>query len=527
MANPRSDVTKPKAKSQVKTKASPKRAVRSTAGPTRRTRRDEANLSLFHDLPERIQIERSVSTLGFFSVKSGIPADGNMERTVKVSRNTPEGRVDGKATIAAHKATGGFCGIEEQDLYYAILSAITEAVALGDEIPVPIAFSPGQLLRRMRKGNSGTNYEALKIHLMRLTGTTVVSENAIYRASTNTWEDSTEVFRVIDRVVIKGEKLPDGTVSGEHLIWLSTWQIENLQGKHRLMVDYQRYLQLNRPIARAIVPYLQLWLFASRKDGRRSCERIYDQLCDLLGITKETMPSRIRSQFGPACDELRAAGYISRWELKELAGLAKKRYKLVFYHGSAFGADVEVLESEPASPKSEDALSADEIRAYVETLLDAGIWDREAHKLARGLTRESMIRGLRIIDHMKEREATGELENAAGFLASMLRADRVDPIDVEGQKGKRRPRREVGAALPETLDDEVQRMAIAELEAHRAYERETDEIIRSLGPMQKADIHAQAFERMHEQFPQSAHWSPKQRDQQIGLNFRRIVRERY
>ncbi|MBK6317040.1 MAG: hypothetical protein IPF53_22830 [Blastocatellia bacterium] len=64
-----------------------------------------------------------------------------MERTVKVSRNTPEGRVDGKATIAAHKATGGFCGIEEQDLYYAILSAITEAVALGDEIPVPIAFS--------------------------------------------------------------------------------------------------------------------------------------------------------------------------------------------------------------------------------------------------------------------------------------------------------------------------------------------------------------------------------------------------
>jgi hypothetical protein len=503
------------------TKASPKRA------PTKRARREETNLSLFPYLPERIQIERSVSTMGFFSVKSGIPADGNLERTVKVSRNTPEGRIDGKSTIAAHKATGGFCGIEEQDVYYAILSAITEAVALGDEIPVPIAFSPGELLRRMGKSDSGSNYEALKLQLKRLTGTTVVSEKSIFRASTNTWEDSNEVFRVIDRVVIKGEKLPDGTVSSEHLIWLSSWQIENLQGNHRLIVDYQRYLQLSRPISRAIVPYLQLWLFASRKDGRKFCERLYDQLCELLGITRETMPSRIRSQFGPACEELKAAGYISRWELKELAGLVKKRYKLVFYHGSAFGADVEVLGPEPAPKKSEDALSADEIRAYVETLLAAGIWDREAHKLARGLTRKAMMRGLRIVDHVREREATGELENAAGFLANMLRADKVEPVEVEEQKGKRRPRREVGASLPEILDDEIQREAIAALEAHRAYENETDEIIRSLGPMQKAEIHAQAYERMYEEFPQSAQWAAKQREYQIELNFRRIVRETY
>lgn len=528
MADPRPDREKPPGKSRTGKKA--KAGSGQPSGATeksRRKRREDTSLSLFPDLPERIQIERSVSTMGFFSVKSGIPADGNLERTIKVSRTTEEGRVEGKATIAALKATGGFCGIEEQDVYYAILSAVTEAIALGDEIPVPIAFAPGELLRRMGKSDSGFNYAALAQQLKRLAGTTVVSQKSLYRVATGSLENSDEVFRIIDRLIIKGETLADGTVSNEHLIWLSPWQKENLEGNHRLIVDYQRYLLLSKPIARAIVPYLQLWLFASRKDGKGSCERLYDQLCGLLGITVETIPSRIRSQFGPSCQELKDAGYIRDWEVKQLAGLVKKRYKLVFYHGPAFGPDVEVLEPAPMPPKSEDVLSDDEKIAYVQTLLSAGIWNREAHKLARGLTRVTLTRALRIVEYVRGLESEGKVENSSAFLAQLLRQDRIEPVVITAKSAKRRPGRDPGSSLPEDQDAEIQRNAMAELEAQREYEGVTDEISKTLSASERAEIYAAAVELMFVEYPHAARWGPKLQESQIAIISRRIVRQRY
>lgn len=509
------DAAKPKSKRIART-------IRSAS--SKKPKRSDETPSLFPDLPERIQVERSITTMGFFSVHSGIPADGNLERTVQLERNTEEGRVDAKATIASLRATGGFPGVEEQDVYYAILSAVTEAMAHGEEIPVPISFSPGELLRRMSKSNSGPNYTALKQQLKRLAGTTVVSEKSVYRSATGRWENSDHVFRIIDALIIKGETLDDGTVSDEHLIWLSPWQVENLIGHHRLMVDYQRYLLLSKPIARAIVPYLQLWLYASKKSGKQRCERYYDKLCELLGITVEKMPSKIRKQLGPPFQELIEAGYISGWSIEQAPGVFKKRYKLVFRHGNAFD-DVELLGAAEESPRSDDNLSDDETRSFIATLVAAGVWDREARKLTRGLTREAWGRALQIVEFVREREKDGGLEDPGAFLAHLLRADRAEPVAILSKDRAKRPRAEPGARLPETIDAEIQRQAAAELEAHRVRESETNEIIRSLTPTQKAEIHARAFVEMQRDFPSSNSWVPTVKEQQLEVIFRRLVRE--
>ncbi|MGB5037237.1 MAG: replication initiator protein A [Blastocatellia bacterium] len=498
------------------------RTIRSAS--SKKPKRSDETPSLFPDLPERIQVERSITTMGFFSVHSGIPADGNLERTVQLERNTEEGRVDAKATIASLRATGGFPGVEEQDVYYAILSAVTEAMAHGEEVPVPISFSPGELLRRMGKSNSGPNYTALKQQLKRLAGTTVVSEKSVYRSATGRWENSDHVFRIIDALIIKGETLDDGTVSDEHLIWLSPWQVENLIGHHRLIVDYQRYLLLSKPIARAIVPYLQLWLYASKKSGKQRCERYYDKLCELLGITVEKMPSKIRKQLGPPFQELIEAGYISGWSIEQAPGVFKKRYKLVFRHGNAFD-DVELLGAAEESPRSDDNLSDDETRSFIATLVAAGVWDREARKLTRGLTREAWGRALQIVEYVREREKDGGLEDPGAFLAHLLRADRAEPVAILSKDRAKRPRAEPGARLPETIDAEIQRQAAAELEAHRVRESETNEIIRSLTPTQKAEIHARAFVEMQRDFPSSNSWVPTVKEQQLEVIFRRLVRE--
>lgn len=510
--------------------ATPKPKSTEIARPRRATKRktDSLTPSLFADLPDRIQVEKSVTTMGFFSVRSGIPKDGNLERTVAIERNTESGRVEAKATIAALKATGGFPGVEEQDVYYAILSAVGEAMANGEEIPMPLTFAPGELIRRMGKASSGENYKALAVQLKRLAGTTVVSERSIYRAATKTWEDSDHLFRVIDRVLTKGERKDDGAVAQEHHIWLSSWQIENLRGRHRLMVDYQRYLTLNKPIAKAIIPYLQLWLYASMREGRKRCERLYEPLCKLLDIKVEKNAANIKKQLTGPFRELVEAGYISKWAIESAGGVFAKRFKIVFFHGAAFLDMPELLEASSTElDRVPPSLDKDDARQYAELLVEKGVWAREAQKLARGLTREQWARSLHIVDYVRQRNAAGQIANPGGFLAALLRADRLDPVTLEPTaRGRRAADVAVAGASPE-FDAEILRDAAAELTRFRAFEAETDAIIHNLAPGEKADLFEEAVKWVARDHPTSSNWSPELREKQQQVYFRRLVRQRY
>ncbi|HQR39717.1 MAG TPA: replication initiator protein A, partial [Blastocatellia bacterium] len=483
-------------------------------------------------LPEGVQVERNLATIGFFSVAGGIPADGNLERTIDLERRTAEGRVKATATIAALKSTGGFPGVEEQDLYYAILSAVGEALSAGLEIPSPLKFAPGELLRRMGKVPSGSAYENLAKQLRCLAGTTIVSDQAVYRAATSEWVSSREeIFRVIDRVVIRGETAPDGTVAQDHLIWLSSWQIENLRARHAFLVDYTRYRRLKKSIARALLPHLQVWLFASRNEGK--CERLYEALCQTLSIKVESQPSNIRKQFKAPLEELIDAGYLRDWSVERAADPLHKRYKIVFHHGPLFtdellesrllGVESQVEPPEPPSPREQ----GDE---FVELLVSLGVWRRQAIALARmgGVDRG---RALRVIDYVKARHELGEIDNLGAYVTEMLRAEKrgeveVNELDagVRGASTRGRARRgvEVGAAGRNAeWEQEVNRNAIAELERMRAEEAETEAILASLSPTEKAALLAAASDELVRVYPKSPGWKPEVRDNQRDVIMRR------
>lgn len=467
--------------------------------------------------------------MGFFSVRSGVPEDGSLERTVEIERTTPAGRVKAKATIAVHKQTGGFPGVEEQDVYYAILSAVGEAMAIGEEIRMPLRFAPGELLRRMGKEPGGPNYKALGKQLKRLAGATIVSERAIYRAETDEWVSSTdELFRVIDRVILKDERAPDGSVATEHYIWLSSWQLENLRARHRLLVDYQRYLKLHKPIAKAIAPYLQIWLYASRHQGK--FERLYEPLCKLLNIKVEPNPASIRKQLTAPFKELAEAGYIKSWAIEKAGGVFTKRFKIVFVHGPAFKDHPDLpyddLESVDDLGGSQ-TLSADETRFYVQRLQEHGIWASEARKLARNLTREEWVRALRIIDYVDTQIDAREVQNKAGLLADLLRSDRREPITLKPVGARARAKDvPVTGTFPE-LEQQATEDAEAALAEFKRVEAETDEIIRSMAASEKAELYEMALEAVERTYPGSQQWAPQVRERQREVYFRSLVRERY
>jgi hypothetical protein len=112
---------------------------------------------------------------------------------------------------------------------------------------------------------------------MTLTG--ICSEGIVYFAGRKVWVSDT--FHVFDRFVSVGNPLPDGSLADKHYVWLSDWQLENINNNHLLPFDFEAYKQLRNHIAKILVPLLQMWLFASRESG--CFEKRYGDLCQQRG----------------------------------------------------------------------------------------------------------------------------------------------------------------------------------------------------------------------------------------------------
>jgi hypothetical protein len=63
-------------------------------------------------------------------------------------------------------------------------------------------------------------------------------------------------LHVFERAVSVGKELPDGTVPDRNYVWLSDWQLENINNNYLMPVDLETYRYLKNRIAKALVPLL-------------------------------------------------------------------------------------------------------------------------------------------------------------------------------------------------------------------------------------------------------------------------------
>jgi hypothetical protein len=105
--------------------------------------------------------------------------------------------------------------------------------------------------------------------------------------------------------------------------------------RNQLPIDLDTYRQLRNHIAKALVPLLQIWLYATRDDGL--FEKRYSELCQILDIRQWTYPSKIKEKLGPSPDELKQFGYLADWRIETTSD--QQGYKVLFFHGETFHSD--------------------------------------------------------------------------------------------------------------------------------------------------------------------------------------------
>jgi Replication initiator protein A len=399
---------------------------------------------------EFVKIEKNLASLGFFTPSS--KRVGNKKaKTVTFIKVIDGKRVEAKATIAP-AALYGLPITADQDKFLAFQKLLNDLQQRDGRIHNPIGFTSAELLKLLGLNDAGENYREVAEWLKVMTATTIVSEGTVFFANQKRWVSDS--FHCFDRAVSAGKELPDGSVADRNYVWLSDWQLENINNNHLLPVDLDTYRELKHHIAKALVPLLQIWLYASRDDGTYS--KRYDELCQILHLRQYSYVSQIKGKLGPSLDELQAYGYLASWSIEQTSD--GKKHKIVFRHGEKFhrdrrrrlgiGDSTQAAPSEPdEEPAGEEEHPAPQSAADERTtaLLARGVAKTHATKILAGIAPDQPV-----LEQLEWGDAViakdpAKFQNPAGFYISLIRDNVPVPNSFETTR-KRQERVALGAA---------------------------------------------------------------------------------
>jgi hypothetical protein len=341
--------------------------------------------------------------------------------------------VEAQATILP-SAEYGLPTTADLDKYLAFHKILEQLRTRFGHVSNPVGFTTAQLVNVLGINSAGKNYQDIHDWLQRMTLTGINSKGVVYMAQRKAWMSDT--FHVFDRVATVGSAMPDGTVADRNYVWLSDWQLENINGNYLLPIDLEAYRKLKNQIAKILVPLLQIWLYASRAEGR--FEKRYSELSEILHITFHKHLSLIKRQLEPSLAELQHHGYLASYEIEPTAD--GREYKVVAVHGHKFYKDQRLRAGLPVGPQ----LPTDSSPSLLKELTDRGVSENHACRLLRSLLPDQPV-----LDQLEYADdiiaKSGKIQNPPGFYVYVLRENLTPPASFE-TSGKRQLRQQAEKA---------------------------------------------------------------------------------
>lgn len=369
---------------------------------------------------EIVRVEKNLNTFGFFTPSS--KRLRAQSKRVELQVRTSDGRrVQAKATIFP-AAQLGLPTTADQDKYFAFQKILDGIRKRDGVVTNPVRFSSATLIDILGMTHGGKNYREIWEWLRRMTLTGIESEGVVYFAGRKKY--ARDLFHVFQRSVAVGEVLEDGKTAEENFVWLSEWQLENLNNRHTLPIDYDVYKTLQSHIGKALVPLLQIWFYANRQER---AEKRYPDLCSLLGLQYFKSPSRIKQQLGPSLDELKEKGFLSAWDLMRTTD--ETDYKLCLWVGTAFVSRADIRGANGRPP-----LLSGRHSEVVAALISRGVREDRARQLLLDIPEEQPV-----LDQLEwgdaeiaRKERTREpIVNPPGFYVYLLRSNYPVPAHFE------------------------------------------------------------------------------------------------
>src|SRR4051794_21571967 len=366
------------------------------------------------EAPERVvRIEKNLNSLGFFSPTASTGKRRN-EKVISYARELPGGiKAEARATIMA--TSRGLPNTADLDKYLAFQLIVSEIKKKQGLLTNPISFTTYQLLLLLGLKPTGKRYAEVDHWLDRMAGTLIKSEGAVFFAKTKRYMK--DRFHVFEKVYTVGEELPDGRKAEQNYVFLSDWQLDNLNHGYVLPIALEHYQQLRTDIAKNLVPMFYIWFYASS----RRFQKRYRDLCQHLNVKVWTQFSRAKEQFSPALSELQEIGYLADWDLcRTLDGTD---FKLVFEAGPIFRD-----ETKAGRLRQRDDTAADQrFHLALDALTARGVTEKAARRLLFAVPDDIDVQEqIFWIDTVINRDPL-KFENPAGLYVSLIRDGILPP----------------------------------------------------------------------------------------------------
>ena len=207
-----------------------------------------------------------------------------------------EGREEISWRVLAHQEYG-LPGPFDWELHKAIEEIINER---GFPVRNPIPFSLRELCRRMGISYAGSKTIAeIKAAFLRITSTMVESKRTFYSKPKKRWlEDN---FHLYDRVVYRGDELPDSAVPADtNYLFLGSWYLENLNALYVSLLDPHYRRSLSVALARRLYEILGVKFYGLRAPKAPGLRYAYSTVCALLPVKRYRYLSDAHRQLDPA-----------------------------------------------------------------------------------------------------------------------------------------------------------------------------------------------------------------------------------
>lgn len=362
--------------------------------------------------PDPVRIEKNLNSLGFFAAtykRNGQKPVRHIEcgtREIEGKRTTQKARIAGDAEL-------GLPAGADRDKYYAFMKIVEDRRKLTGQIENPVKFTSYELLLYLGLKPCGKLYNDIDEWLTRMVSTTITSEWAVYLRGSRKFVRDT--FHVFDRSVRVGQEMADGQVADSNYVWLSAWQLENINTNFLLPLDLQEYLSLKNDLAKALLFHLNIWFYASRG---APVEKRYDRLCELLGIKMRTAISLIRQAFDPGMSELIGLGHLNSWDVVPVEGF-KTEYKIVLRAGHR---------NQPATHQLAAVIDPQH-EHLVKLMVEQGIREKTARQILLDIPADqAVLDQIEYFQHLRTLNAA-RIKNPPGLLLNMLRNNDPVPVD--------------------------------------------------------------------------------------------------
>jgi hypothetical protein len=284
--------------------------------------------------PDFVRMEKNIAGFGFFTPSS--KRIKNVPKVIKFTQTVDGSRVEAQVKISGN-VEYGMPITADQDKYLAFQKIIERCKREHGEVVNPITFTTAELLALLGTSKNGNRYREVEEWLKVMNATFIESEGAVWLNGKKRF--ASDSFVIFQRVKRAGQELDDGSIADRNHVWLSDWYLENLNAHYLLPIEFETYRQLKNNIAKALIPLLQVWLYASREAG--SFEKRYIELCQILNIREYQHKSKISEKLSPSLNELVVQGYLKAWEIVKTAD--GRDFKLIFRHGHKFYSDQRTL----------------------------------------------------------------------------------------------------------------------------------------------------------------------------------------